>query len=171
MGYENFFEKRNTSKITFSSCIMKIYQELLGLEAWNFVWRPLLGSKIVRKPDENVILEVVTYFPFLKFELIKKLKNYVLKLSFKSNFTLLVLVFRYLKYYVRVHEEVAPKRCNLCSGWWTHVPWKEEEIERSWRNLRMRALKDWRLYVAGETDRGREFQSLEVIGINELTNA
>ena len=28
-----------------------------------------------------------------------------------------------------------------------------------------------RLYVAGKADRGREFQSLEVIGINELANA
>ena len=35
----------------------------------------------------------------------------------------------------------------------------------------MRVLKDWRLYAAGKTDRGREFQSLEIIGINELANA
>ena len=32
-------------------------------------------------------------------------------------------------------------------------------------------LERRRLYVAGKTDSGREFQSLEVIGINELANA
>ena len=34
----------------------------------------------------------------------------------------------------------------------------------------MQVLKDWRLYVAGKTVGGQEFQSLDVIGINELAN-
>ena len=42
---------------------------------------------------------------------------------------------------------------------------------RSRRYLWMRVLKDWRLYVGEKTVRGREFQSLDVIGINELANA
>ena len=32
-------------------------------------------------------------------------------------------------------------------------------------------MKDLRLCVAGETEEGSEFQSQEVIGINELVNA
>ena len=48
-------------------------------------------------------------------------------------------------------------------------PLKEEGYKKF--QSEMWVVKDWRLYFAGTKDAGKEFQSLEVIKINELTNA
>ena len=76
---------------------------------------------------------------------------------------------------ILIQEEVAPKWYNLCSRRWAMYREKKKRFQGigiCWRYLWLQILKDWRLYyVAGKRDRGKMFQSLKVIVINELANA
>ena len=78
----------------------------------------------------------------------------------------------FLFFFIVIQEEVAPKWYSLRGGpLYRENKKRFQGLGRSRRYLWMRILKGCRLYIAGKTDGGREFQSLEVIEINELANA
>ena len=73
-----------------------------------------------------------------------------------------IILFFYL-YMIPMQEDVAPKKCNLCTSDWISKLWQKEEetsgLGPSWRYPWMRVLKDWRLFAVGKTKAGKDSKS------------